>query len=353
MIDIIKPTLLINKEKSIRNIEKIGNNLKDSKVDFRPHFKTHQSLEIGRWFKKYGINKITVSSVRMAKYFSKEWDDITIAFPINILEIDDIISLQEKIKINILVDSYDVLSLLENKLRNTINIYLKVNVGYNRAGVDYNSDLIEKIISYCESSSKLNFVGFLSHFGDTYNSKSSEDIHNSFDNSLDKISYLNKNYPDLEISIGDTPSSSLIKKYPEFVTEIRPGNFVFYDLDQLKIGSCNLDQIAIRLVCPLISIYENRNSLLLYGGSVHFSKDYIIENNNKCYGYVYHGDYWSLENKIGYIKSLSQEHGIVEIEKNINLRIGDKLSVIPVHSCLTVDKMQEFYVDDNKFKIMT
>ena len=58
MIDIIKPTLLINKEKSIRNIEKIGNNLKDSKVDFRPHFKTHQSLEIGRWFKKYGINKI-------------------------------------------------------------------------------------------------------------------------------------------------------------------------------------------------------------------------------------------------------------------------------------------------------
>ena len=137
MIDIIKPTLLINKEKSIRNIEKIGNNLKDSKVDFRPHFKTHQSLEIGRWFKKYGINKITVSSVRMAKYFSKEWDDITIAFPINILEIDDIISLQEKIKINILVDSYDVLSLLENKLRNTINIYLKVNVGYDRAGVDY------------------------------------------------------------------------------------------------------------------------------------------------------------------------------------------------------------------------
>ena len=34
---------------------------------------------------------------------------------------------------------------------------------------------------------------------------------------------------------------------------------------------------------------------MLYGGSVHFSKDYIIENNNKCYGYVYHGDYWSLE----------------------------------------------------------
>ena len=92
---------------------------------------------------------------------------------------------------------------------------------------------------------------------------------------------------------------------------------------------------------------------MLYGGSVHFSKDYVFENNNKCFGYVYHGDYWSLENKIGYIKSLSQEHGIVELEKNINLKIGDKLSIIPVHSCLTVDKMTEFYINDNKFKTMT
>ncbi len=219
--------------------------------------------------------------------------------------------------------------------------------------MDYQSDTIENIISYSDSSLKLNFKGFLTHFGDTYNSKSPNEIHESFENSINKISDLNKKFPDYEISIGDTPSSSLVNKYPDFITEIRPGNFVFYDLDQLKIGSCQIDQIAIRLVCPIISIYKKRNSLLLYGGSVHFSKDHIIENNNKCYGYVYHGDYWSLENKIGYIKSLSQEHGIVELEKNINLKIGDKLSVIPVHSCLTVDKMREFYIEDNKFKIMT
>ena len=353
MIDVIKPTLLLNKEKSFNNIIKIQKNLTDSKIELRPHFKTHQSNVVGNWFKELGIKKITVSSVTMAKYFSKYWDDITIAFPVNILELDDVIMLQEKIKINLLVDSYDVLEILEKKIKNKINIYLKVNVGYNRAGVDYESDSINDIISYSDSSSKLNFKGFLTHFGDTYNSKSSIEIRDSFENSINKISDLNKKFPDYEISIGDTPSSSLVNKYPEFITEIRPGNFVFYDLDQLKIGSCQIEQIAIRLVCPVISIYKKRNSLLLYGGSVHFSKDYIVENNNKCYGYVYHGDYWSLENKIGYIKSLSQEHGIVELEKNINLKIGDKLSIIPVHSCLTVDKMREFYINDNKFKIMT
>lgn len=352
MIDVIKPTLLLDKLKSFDNIKKIKSNLVNSNIELRPHFKTHQSKVVGNWFKELGVKKITVSSVTMAKYFSEYWDDVTIAFPINILELDDVISLQEKIKINLLVDSYDTLEILEKKLRNKINIYLKVNVGYDRAGVDYDSDSIYSFISFANSSSKLNFAGFLTHFGDTYTSKSSEEIHDSFNNSLDKISYLNNKYPDFEISIGDTPSSSLVKKYPKFITEIRPGNFVFYDLDQFKIGSCKLEEIAIRLVCPVVSIYQKRNSLLLYGGSVHFSKDYIIENNNKCYGYVYHGDYWCLDNKIGYIKSLSQEHGIVEIEKKVNLKIGDKVSVIPVHSCLTVDKMREFYIDDNKFKIM-
>ena len=35
----------------------------------------------------------------MAKYFSKYWDDITIAFPVNILELDDVIMLRKKLKL--------------------------------------------------------------------------------------------------------------------------------------------------------------------------------------------------------------------------------------------------------------
>ena len=51
-------------------------------------------------------------------------------------------------------------------------------------------------------------------------------------------------------------------------------------------------------------------------------------------------------------KSLSQEHGIVKLEKKLSLKIGDKLNVIPVHSCLAVDKMGKFYTQDEKVEIM-
>ena len=62
MIDVIKPTLLLNKEKSVKNINNIKNNLSNSNIELRPHFKTHQSNVVGNWFKELGIKKITVSS---------------------------------------------------------------------------------------------------------------------------------------------------------------------------------------------------------------------------------------------------------------------------------------------------
>ncbi len=351
MIEVNKPTLLLNKEKSFNNILKVQNNIKNSNVEMRPHFKTHQSLEIGKWFKEFGINKITVSSVSMAKYFSKDWDDITIAFPLNIHEINDIIKLQEKININILIDSFEAfLILLESKKK--FNVYIKINVGYNRAGLDIDDPEINKIIDFASQSDKINILGFLSHFGNTYLSRSYIEIESIFNNSIKKLKSLNRRYPDYLISIGDTPSSSVINKYPNFINEIRPGNFIFYDLAQNKIGSCDLDDIALRMICPIVSINSIDNSCLIYGGSVHFSKDYIVDNKRNCFGYVYHGNTWGTKSKIGFIKSLSQEHGKIQIEKNIDLKIGDLVSVIPVHSCLTIDKMREIFIEAKKIKIM-
>ena len=80
--------------------------------------------------------------------------------------------------------------------------------------------------------------------------------------------------------------------------------------------------------------------------------EFYTNNPYKTYKELREDDpiFWDETNEMW---GISRYDDIVEIEKNINLRIGDKLSVIPVHSCLTVDKMQEFYVDDNKFKIMT
>ena len=350
-----KPSLIINKEKSIDNIKTIKQIADKNKIKLRPHFKTHQSLDIGCWYKNLGIDKITVSSVSMAKYFSYEWDDILIAFPINILEIETLNNFPKKCNLSLLVDNFFVIEYLKKNLFINVNIYIKIDVGYSRAGIQYTDDKdIDSIIKLCSLTKNLNFKGFVSHFGNTYNSKNEKDIVRTFKSSIKKIENLREKYRNYEFSIGDTPSSSLINTYPNYISEIRPGNFIFYDLFQHMIGSCKIEDIALRMICPIVSIYRKRKEILIYGGSVHFSKDYINLNNNICYGYVYdYKDLWNEKNKMGLVKSLSQEHGVVEVKDVNYFRVGDLVSIIPVHSCLTVDKMKDFFIGEEKFSIMS
>ena len=75
-----------------------------SNTSFRPHFKTHQSAQIGEWFRQEGVEAITVSSVRMAKYFAaNDWGDITIAFPFNVHETKQADELAGKINLLLIV----------------------------------------------------------------------------------------------------------------------------------------------------------------------------------------------------------------------------------------------------------
>ena len=347
------PTLIVNKTIALNNLDRMIDVANKNNLILRPHFKTHQSIEIGNWFKEKGVTSITVSSITMAEFFSSEWDDITIAFPLNILEIDKLNFMIKRNKVKLLIDSISSLKILNSQLEDSIEVYLKIDVGYNRAGLKVEEkQKIRSIIEFCKTSEKISFLGFLAHFGDSYKSRNKVEIKSVFEKSIERIKILSDGFPNYQISIGDTPTCSTIEKYPEFINEIRPGNFIFYDLAQYKIGSCEIDDIAVRIICPVVSIYEEREEVLIYGGSVHFSKDSLCENECDIFGYVYFGETWDVSNKIGYIKSLSQEHGIVKLEKKVSLKIGDILNVIPVHSCLAVDKMGVFYESGKRIEIM-
>jgi D-serine deaminase-like pyridoxal phosphate-dependent protein len=131
------------------------------------------------------------------------------------------------------------------------------------------------------------------------------------------------------------------------VDEIRPGNFVFYDLTQIIIGSCISDQVAIALACPVVAVHPERNEILIYGGSVHFSKDSIRDKDgNEIHGVVVkdEGEGWGDIIKGAFVTKLSQEHGIVQAPENIirQFKPGDIIKIIPAHSCITANLMKNY-----------
>ncbi len=343
------PTLLINSSTVEHNIDVMLNKLSDP-GKFRPHFKTHQSKEIGRIFKRKGISKITVSSVKMAQYFEGEWDDITIAFPVNINEIESINQISSRINLNLLVESVFTANFLSENIGNDTGIFIKIDGGYNRTGLPYNDGRIKDILKIIDSSKKLKFIGFITQSGHTYNARGIEKIQAILDENIKirqelKLIY-GSTYPQMIFSYGDTPSCSIVDNL-DFFDEIRPGNFVYYDVMQYHIGSCKLDEIAVVVACPVVAIHPERNEIVIYGGGVHLSKESIeADNGFKLFGYVVKLDdnYHRTEPIPGvYVKSLSQEHGIIKADDKliIDTKPGDWIGILPIHSCLTANLLRD------------
>lgn len=350
-IQIHKPTLLLNETICKDNIKRMAAKVQQAGVRFRPHFKTHQSGLVGRWFRQEGINAITVSSVSMARYFAAHgWDDICIAFPVNLAEITELNHLAKSIDLKVVVESAKVVDQLGSLLENELGVYIKVDVGAGRTGIPMdNSEKVKQVYERICHFPLMHPEGLLAHAGQTYNTRGIDAIAALTAKAYDQMNslrlYLDNS--DLLLSWGDTPSCSMLIELPPF-DEWRPGNFVFYDVMQYHIGACQLSDIALSMACPVVAVHPERNQVVVYGGAVHFSKEFIeADKGFRMYGYVVEltDAGWGEPIAGAWLSGLSQEHGILNMPDHYMNRIkpGDIVGVLPVHSCLTVSCMREMY----------
>ncbi|MFO8234189.1 MAG: alanine racemase [Bacteroidales bacterium] len=351
-MQLTKPTLLLDPKKVEENIAFMKEKADTHNLAFRPHFKTHQSKIIGEWFKKAGVKQITVSSVEMASYFAEAgWDDILIAFPLNINEIEEVNTLSKSINLHLTIENDEAIKALKNKLENQVGIYIKIDAGYGRTGIEwYNAKRVNALIEKIHEFPKTNVTGLLIHSGHTYKADSINHILDIHDESIKRLTKLkeqiNGNTDHIKISIGDTPGCSLADDF-NGVDEIRPGNFVTYDLQQYKAGVAKLEDIAICLACPIVAKHEKNSELIIYGGAVHLSKESLIEGDLPIYGYgiKLSDEGWIPRSNKMLITKLSQEHGTVSATSDIfnEFSVGDFIGILPVHSCLTANLMGEYY----------
>ncbi|WP_245964554.1 alanine racemase [Rufibacter immobilis] len=349
---ISEPTLLLHEQIARANIHRMAEKAKRQNVRLRPHFKTHQSRQVGEWFKVEGVTAITVSSAKMAQYFARHgWSDITIAFPLNRRQLSQIAELAQQINLGVTVTSADDVVFLREQLSVPVNIWVKADTGYGRTGIKTeDTAVLDAVLQEMVQTPQHTFSGFLAHAGHTYKARGKDAIAEIHAQTLAKMQALKERYdaawPDLQLSIGDTPSCSVMEDFSG-MEEIRPGNFVFYDLMQHRIGSCRLEDIAVAMACPVVALHPDRNEVILYGGAVHFSKDALPQpDGSVLFGLVVllTEDGWGAPLPATAVVSLSQEHGVVRTSPELfsQFKVRDLVGVLPVHSCLTADLMKGY-----------
>ena len=355
MLKIEKPVLLIDEDICRSNIQRMVKKSQDNHLEFRPHFKTHQSRKVGEWFKEEGVKYITVSSMDMAEYFIGDFDHITLAIPFNLLQKERLKTLLKKQPIAVLVDQLDTLHNLEESNLEGLGVWIEIDTGSKRSGVDPSHvGEIQSMIDFIEASGSLSIQGLYSHAGHTYRERSTsavlkvfEDARNTLIGVQGKLTSSQK----IRLNLGDTPGCSLSDNF-EGLDSMSPGNFVFYDITQSTISSCKDPQIGVCLASPIISKNRERLEWVIYGGGIHLSKDRLEIGNSTVYGkcVILNEKGWEIPTEDIYLNSISQEHGVMKVSPEVfdMYNVGDLVGILPVHSCMTADCMGEYQSIDGE-----
>lgn len=360
-LDLIsKPTLVVDEARCRANISFMALKARRLGLVLRPHFKTHQSHAIGEWFRDEGISSIAVSSVEMALYFNrKKWKDITLAIPVNPREAAIFFALNRMVRLNLVVVDPAALDPLLPFLTEQIpGIFIKVDSGYGRAGIDaLDAETLVKTARALSNNPKVQYRGILAHDGHAYQARSYDDIERVRSNSNHRLAQAKAalemaGFPTM-VSAGDTPTCTRSDNW-QGVDEIRPGNFAFYDVQQWVAGNCGCGQLATAVYCPVISVAPDEGRAVIYGGAVHFSKDFAVEEGHTIYGAGFHavdGEAPWPESDGGLpfrLTGLSQEHGVITGSPAAMalLKPGDLVALHPAHACLTMRQYSRFFTTD-------
>ncbi|MBA7598047.1 D-threo-3-hydroxyaspartate dehydratase [subsurface metagenome] len=326
-------------------------------VALRPHIKTHKCLEIARMQRERGARGITVATLAEVEVFADSgFDDITHAFPLEPGKITRALALAARLILRVTVDDLPTAEALEAAAAGrdqAVNVWLKVDCGYHRAGVDPATDYAVRLARFLHEAPHLVFDGLLTHAGHAYKVTSREELLGIADQERDvTVTFAERlraegiSIPG--VSVGSTPTMSVVQSL-EGVQEMRPGNYVFHDRTQVALGSCDIADCAVTVLTAVVSRQPGSSHVVVDAGALALSHDPGPVQLDSVSG---KGAVVAETNPLAVhpsllVVSLSQEHGIIQgigTEDLAGLKVGSRVRILPNHACLTVALFDEYAV---------
>lgn len=340
------PALLLDLHRVNRNARRLTERVRVLGVRLRPHIKTHKCLELARIQTAGHFGGITVSNLAEARVFAANgFSDITDAVPIEPGKFQAVIDLTRTCdRFSVITDDLDLPELLNQAARKagiTIRVFVEVDSGDHRCGVDPHSDAALRLVEQLAEASHLDLAGILTHAGHSYQSRTPSESQSIAQQERDIMVNLahKARRRGLEIgtiSIGSTPTI-VHADHLDGIDEVRPGNSIFFDAFQVAHHNCQVDDCALTVLAAVIHRDVHQRKIVIDAGAIALSKDQGACDLDAQSGY---GRVCDLDgNDLGLVvTSVSQEHGkIHHVPEPLlhQLKVGTRVRVLANHSCLT------------------
>jgi D-serine deaminase-like pyridoxal phosphate-dependent protein len=348
------PRVAIDRGRVRANIRAMQALATSAGVRLRPHAKTHKSAAIARWQIEEGAVGICCAKLGEAEVFAAAGiTDIRLPYPVQPSNADRVSALLDQTRLSIIVDDERVAagwSKAMSTAGRTLDVLVKVDVGFHRCGVDPDSPATIDAIRRIADLPGLRFCGLLSHAGHGYTAPTRDALERV---AADEIAIHTRIAGALrakgvrvdEISVGATPTARFIAAQ-HGVTEMRPGNYVFFDRTQAGLESARLDDCALHIVASVVSRPSPTRAIFDAGSKTLSSDGARGFGPTEGYGLVFPSLDAAEPDRSIVIERLSEEHANVRVPDTCTLRAGDRVRILPNHSCVVVNLADELLLCD-------
>jgi D-serine deaminase-like pyridoxal phosphate-dependent protein len=340
------PQVLIDHQRLRNNIGRVQELATTAGLRLRPHAKTHKSPIVARWQIERGAVGICCAKIGEAEVFAGAGiEDIRLPYPVNPCNATRLLALMDRASISIIVDHLDVArgwSDAMQRARRSLDVLVKVDVGFHRCGIDPQGDALG-FLQIVAALPGLRLRGLLSHAGHSYHAASEEALDAIAAEETGTLLRIRDRAAAAgialdEVSVGATPTLRYSVRQ-KGITELRPGNYVYFDRTQVSLGAATLDDCALTVLATVVS-KPAEDRIILDCGSKTLTNDQARGISKAAgYGAVLAGSTdnldWAREvDEALTIERLSEEHATVRVAGGTPLQPGDRVRVLPNHSCV-------------------
>lgn len=355
--ELTTPCLLLDRGRVRKNCADMHSLANRAGVTLRPHIKTAKSVPVAALAAGAG-GPLTVSTMAEAEAFAAAGHhDLTLAVCAKLDTLDRTKRLRTATgaRVQLLVDDPDALTVLiaeARRLDESFDFLVEIDSGEHRSGrLPDDPRVIELAVMLKEAG--MGFAGVLTHGGHSYGCKSERELVDVADQERRSVVEAAQRLRASGIvvpcvSAGSTPTILRARSF-EGLTEIRPGCYTLFDLVQLGLGVCRRDQLALSVLATVISRNLEHGRVIIDAGALALSKDLGAAASlpHTGYGQVCGPDLNQMADL--HLAVLDQEHGYVEGDPAAlsQLRIGDRVRVLPNHACITAACHDGYQVLEN------
>ena len=348
--DLPTPQVLVDLPRLTRNIERMQAAASQAGLRLRPHAKTHKSPAVARLQLERGAVGICCAKLGEAEVFAAAGvADIRLPYPLNPANHARVVALMDRAHVSIIVDHPAVAAGWAEAMARagrTLDVLVKVDVGYHRCGVDPRAPGAMALIRQVASAPGLRFRGLLSHAGHGYHAHSEAELRQIAATEAELLLVM-KDASESdgvavdEVSVGATPTARFSVAQPG-LSELRPGNYVYFDRTQVGLGAAAPADCALTVYATVVS-KPSADRVILDCGSKTLSSD-------AARGFAAAPGYGTVMPTLAsddpddslLVERLSEEHATVRVlTGRTALEPGDRVRVLPNHACVVSNLVDE------------